>query len=59
MNGTITNNKNSEGDYDVKLEPFTNDIEEVRHFTKGKNELLPVPQTVIDVNPLITQNPGY
>jgi len=31
----------------------------VRHFTKGKNELLPVPQTVIDVNPLITQNPGY
>jgi hypothetical protein len=59
MNGTITNNKNTEGDYDVKLEPFTNDIEEVRHFTKGKNELLPVPQTVIDVNPLITQNPGY
>ncbi|MBR1410532.1 MAG: RagB/SusD family nutrient uptake outer membrane protein, partial [Prevotella sp.] len=23
------------------------------------NELLPVPQTVIDVNPQITQNPGY
>ncbi len=59
MNGTITNHLNAEGDYDVKLAPFTNDIEEVRHFTKGKNELLPVPQTVIDVNPLITQNPNY
>ena len=59
MNGSISDNKNAEGDYDVKLTPFTNDIEEVRHFTKGKNELLPVPQTVIDVNPLITQNPGY
>ena len=59
MNGTITNNKNAEGDYDVVLAPYTNDIEEVRKFTKGKNELLPVPQTVIDVNPNITQNPGY
>ncbi len=59
MNGIITGNKNAEGDYDVKLAPFTNDIEEVRHFTKNKNELLPVPQTVIDVNPQITQNPGY
>lgn len=59
MNGTISNTKNAEGDYDVKLTPFTNDIEEVRHFTKNKNELLPVPQTVIDVNPNISQNPGY
>lgn len=59
MNGTITGNMNAEGDYDVKLAPFTNDIEEVRHFTKNKNELLPVPQTVIDVNPQISQNPGY
>lgn len=59
MNGTITDHKNAEGDYDVKLTPYTNDIEEVRHFTKGKNELLPVPQTVIDVNSQITQNPNY
>lgn len=59
MNGTITDHKNAEGDYDVKLSPYTNDIEEVRHFTKGKNEILPVPQTVIDVNPKITQNPNY
>lgn len=59
MNGTITDHKNAEGDYDVKLSPYANDIEEVRHFTKGKNEILPVPQTVIDVNPKITQNPNY
>lgn len=59
MNGTITDHKNAEGDYDVKLAPNTNDIEEIRHFTAGKNEYLPVPQTVIDVNPKITQNPNY
>ena len=59
MNGTITDNQNAEGDYDVVIAPYTNDIEEVRQFTKGKNELLPVPQTVIDVNPNITQNPNY
>lgn len=59
MNGTITDNLNAEGDYDVVIAPYTNDIEEVRQFTKGKNELLPVPQTVIDVNPNITQNPNY
>lgn len=59
MNGTISNTINAEGDHDVNIAPYGNDIEEVRHFTKGKNELLPVPQTVIDVNPLITQNPNY
>lgn len=59
MNGTISNTINAEGDHDVNIAPYGSDIEEVRHFTKGKNELLPVPQTVIDVNPLITQNPNY
>lgn len=59
MNGTISNTINAEGDHDVDIAPYGSDIEEVRHFTKGKNELLPVPQTVIDVNPLITQNPNY
>ena len=59
MNGTISNTINAAGDHDVDIAPYGSDIEEVRHFTKGKNELLPVPQTVIDVNPLITQNPNY
>ncbi|MCH4213247.1 MAG: RagB/SusD family nutrient uptake outer membrane protein [Prevotella sp.] len=59
MNGTILNTKNAEGDFNVKLTFDKSDIEEVRHFTENKNELLPVPQTVIDVDPKITQNPGY
>ncbi|MCH4240824.1 MAG: RagB/SusD family nutrient uptake outer membrane protein [Prevotella sp.] len=59
MNGTILNTKNAEGDFNVKLTFDKSDIEEVRRFTENKNELLPVPQTVIDVDPKITQNPGY
>ena len=60
-NGTVSTKKNAEGDYDVNIKPFdaANDVVETRHFTTNKNELLPVPQTVIDVNPNISQNPGY
>jgi hypothetical protein len=29
------------------------------NFVKGKNELLPIPQTDRDLNPNLTQNPGY
>ncbi|RRB09354.1 RagB/SusD family nutrient uptake outer membrane protein [Larkinella rosea] len=28
-------------------------------FVKGKSELLPIPQTDRDLNPALTQNPGY
>jgi hypothetical protein len=28
-------------------------------FTPGKSELMPIPQTQRDVNPNLTQNPGY
>lgn len=60
MNGTITDHMNAEGDYDVELTPYSDaDIEETRRFVVGKNELLPVPQSVIDADPNITQNPGY
>lgn len=59
MNGTMTSVKNSEGDYNVKLAFDPTDIEEVRTFTVNKNELLPVPQTQIDLNGKLTQNPGY
>lgn len=34
-----------------------NDIN--RGFTVGRNELLPFPQTELDLNPKLTQNPGY
>jgi hypothetical protein len=59
MNGTILDTKNEYGDFNVKLVDDKSDVEEVRKFTVGKNELLPVPQTVIDVDSKITQNPGY
>jgi len=28
-------------------------------FEKGKHEVFPIPQTEIDLNPLLVQNPGY
>ena len=28
-------------------------------FTPGKNEVFPLPQTELDLNPNLTQNPGY
>ncbi len=28
-------------------------------FVKGKHEVFPIPQTEIDLNPMLTQNPGY
>lgn len=56
--GTISDHINAEGDHDVCLQPYT-DVEEVRQFTAGKHELLPVPQSAIDANPKLTQNPGY
>ena len=58
--GEILDTMNDEGDYNVKLAPRStwSKIEE-RNFTVGRNELLPVPQSIIDVNPNISQNPGY
>jgi len=58
MDGEILSSINKDGDHDVSLKPYTT-YEEVRQFTVGKNELLPVPQSVIDNNEKITQNPGY
>jgi len=28
-------------------------------FVAGKNEVFPIPQTELDLNPNLTQNPGY
>lgn len=32
---------------------------ELDGFVRGKHEFFPIPQTEIDLNPLLTQNPGY
>ncbi len=34
-------------------------IYQTRHFQKGVNELWPIPQSERDINPNLTQNPGY
>ena len=31
----------------------------IPEFTVGKNEVFPIPQTERDLNPMLTQNPGY
>lgn len=45
-------------------EDVINNIQEERNdinrgFTTGRNELLPIPQTELDLNPNLSQNPGY
>ena len=34
-------------------------LEEERTFTVGKHEVLPIPQSAVEANPNLTQNPGY
>lgn len=46
------------GDVSVTLDKESKLIEE-RYFTKGKSELLPIPQTAMDKNKKLKQNPGY
>lgn len=55
--GELLTTRNEEGDFNVNI--TGTEEEESRTFTAGKHELLPIPQTVIDANPEITQNPGY
>ena len=33
--------------------------QEIPDFVAGKNEYFPIPQTELDLNPMLTQNPGY
>jgi hypothetical protein len=57
VEGELLTTKNAEGDFDIKVTGTA--VEENRSFTTGKNELLPIPQSILDANPQITQNPGY
>ena len=57
VEGSILTTKNAEGDFNVNITGTT--VEEDRKFTVGKNEVMPIPQSIIDANPDITQNPGY
>lgn len=57
VEGELLPTKNAEGDFNVNITGTT--VEESRMFTVGKHELMPVPQSIIDANPDIEQNPGY
>lgn len=57
VEGELLTTKNEEGDFNVKITGTT--LEEERTFTVGKHEVLPIPQSAIDANPNLTQNPGY
>ncbi len=57
VKGELLTTKNAEGDFNVKI--TGTELEENRTFTVGKNEVLPVPQSAIDANPNLKQNPGY
>lgn len=53
----LTNDPANYTDYPVDKNGFF--IYQKRNFKKGVNELWPVPQTEMDINPNLTQNPGY
>ena len=57
VEGSILTTKNAEGDFNVNITGTT--VEEERTFTVGKNEVMPIPQSIIDANPDIKQNPNY
>ena len=57
VEGSILATKNAEGDFDVNITGTT--VEETRTFTVGKHEVMPIPLSIIQANPDITQNPGY
>lgn len=58
--GSMANEINAFLKYDVKINPTLKD----GFFTKGRNEVLPIPQSQIDLSaakgePMLTQNPNY
>lgn len=53
----LTNDPSNYKDFPVDANGFF--IYQKRNFIAGKNELWPVPQSEMDINPNLTQNPGY
>ena len=59
MRGTVLETMQPNGDYNVSLSLPSNLIEN-RSFQAPKNNLLPIPQSAIDKNPMLTpNNTGY
>jgi hypothetical protein len=53
----LTNDPENYSDFPVDDEGFF--IYQQRNFKEGVNELWPIPQSEIDINKNLTQNPGY
>ncbi len=53
----LTNNPSGYTKFPVDNEGYY--LVQKRNFKKGINELWPIPQTERDINPKLTQNPGY
>jgi len=53
----LTNDPTNYTDYDVDDQGYL--IYQTRNFKEGINELWPIPQGEIDINPNLEQNPGY
>jgi starch-binding outer membrane protein, SusD/RagB family len=55
----LTNDPANYTDYPVDADGYYIMLQQKRAFIIGKNELWPVPQSEIDINKNLTQNPGY
>ncbi len=55
----LTNDPANYKAYPVDADGYYIMAQQNRKFIKGKNELWPIPQTEIDINKNLTQNPGY
>jgi hypothetical protein len=55
----LTNNPASYTAYPVDADGYYIMSQQKRAFIAGKNELWPIPQSEIDINKNLTQNPGY
>ncbi|MDR6197377.1 RagB/SusD family nutrient uptake outer membrane protein [Siphonobacter sp. SORGH_AS_0500] len=53
----LTNNPATYKDFPVDNQGFF--LYQKRNFVAGRNELWPIPQSERDINPNLTQNPGY
>ena len=55
----LTNDPSNYTAYPVDADGYYIMTQQNRKFIKGKNELWPIPQSERDINPNLSQNPGY
>lgn len=63
-NGYMANELNTYLEHETKAQGFSSTYLNGVHFSEGRNEIYPIPQTAIDINKnngdaILKQNPGY